>query len=222
MRTLHHLPLSPFCRKVRVTLREKNVEFELEAEPVWERRHEFLALNPAGTVPVLVEDDGWVLPDSNAICEYVDEAYVGPSLIGRSAEERAETRRLVAWFDDKFNREVTRWLHGEKVMKRLMRSGQPDSQAIRTGKKNLRLHLEYIAWLCDRRTWLAGDDFTLADIAAGAHLSVLDYLDDVPWSEFEGAKLWYQRIKSRPSFRPLLQDQIPGIRPPAHYSDLDF
>jgi glutathione S-transferase len=222
MPTLYHLPLSPFCRKVRIVLKEKNVEFALETENVWERRPEFLALNPAGTVPVLVESDGRVIADSYAICEYVDEAYVGPSLLGRSVDERAETRRLVAWFDDKLNREVTVHLHGEKLMKRIARTGEPSSAALRAGRRNLRYHLEYIGWLCDRRTWLAGDDFSLADIAAGAHLSVLDYIGDVPWDEFEGAKLWYQRIKSRPSFRPLLADALPGMPPPRHYADLDF
>lgn len=222
MSTLYHLPLSPFCRKVRIVLKEKNVEFALETESVWLRRPEFLALNPAGTVPVLVEEDGRVIADSYAICEYVDEAHVGPSLIGRSPGERAETRRLVAWFDDKFNREVTIHLHGEKLMKRIARIGEPSSAAIRAGRRNLGYHLEYIGWLCDRRTWLAGDDFSLADIAAGAHLSVLDYIGDVPWDDFEGAKLWYQRIKSRPSFRPLLADVLPGMPPPRHYADLDF
>jgi glutathione S-transferase len=126
------------------------------------------------------------------------------------AHERAETRRLVCWFDCKFKEEVTVHLYGEKLLKRISRSGGPSSAALRAGRGNLRYHLEYIGWLCDRRTWLAGDDFSLADIAAGAHLSVLDYIGDVPWDDFEGAKLWYQRIKSRPSFRPLLADVLPG------------
>lgn len=222
MPILHHLPLSPFCRKVRITLREKAVDFELQIEPVWERREDFLALNPAGCVPVLVEDDGNVIAESNAIVEYLDETNTGPSLIGRDPQSRAETRRLVAWFDDKFAREVTDHLYGEKVLKRLARIGGPSSAAIRAGKENLRYHLEYVAWLADRRTWLAGDDFSLADIAAAAHLSTLDYIGEVPWDDVEGAKLWYQRVKSRPSLRPLLADRVRGFTPPAHYDDLDF
>ena len=58
MRTLYHLWLSPFARKVRLALKEKGLEFELQVEKVWERREAFLALNPASEVPVLVEDDG--------------------------------------------------------------------------------------------------------------------------------------------------------------------
>jgi len=74
----------------------------------------------------------------------------------------------------------------------------------------------------ERRRWLAGENFSLADITAAAHLSTLDYLGDVPWDNHEPAKEWYARIKSRPSFRPLLADHIPGAPPPKHYADLDF
>ena len=223
MSTLYHLPLSPFCRKVRIMLRERGLPFELQTENVWERRPEFLALNPAGTVPVLVDEaNGLTLADSSVICEYLDETSQGPSLIGRGPAARAETRRLVCWFDQKFNGEVTAYLYGERVMKRLMRRGEPNAAFIRAGKSNVHFHLDYIEYLTERRNWLAGDDFSLADMAAGAHLSVLDYLGDVPWDRHEGAKHWYQRIKSRPSFRPLLADHIPGLRPPSHYADLDF
>ena len=222
MPKLYHHWLSPFCRKVRIALGEKGVECALELEPAWERRDHFLLLNPAGTVPVFVDDNDAVIPDSNAICEYLEETRLGRSLLGNDAVQRAETRRLVGWFDDKFNREVTAHLYGEKVIKRYARVGEPNSAAMRAGRANLRYHLDYIAWLADRRNWLAGDELSYADLAAAAHLSVLDYLGDVPWDEAEEAKLWYQRIKSRPSFRPLLADQAPGLRPARHYSNLDF
>jgi glutathione S-transferase len=135
---------------------------------------------------------------------------------------RAEVRRLVGWFDRKFDREVTARLLDEKIMKRLVRSGQPDSNAIRVASANLHIHLEYIAWLCDRRSWLAGDHFSLADVTAAAHISIIDYLGDMPWETHPGAKDWYARVKSRPSFRPLLADHVPGAPPPRHYADLDF
>jgi glutathione S-transferase len=222
MRTLYHLWLSPFCRKVRITLLEKKIEFQMRVENVWERRPEFLALNPAGEVPVLVEPDGTALSDSDAICEFLDEIHPEPPLVGRSALERAEVRRLVAWFDRKFNHEVTENLVGEKVMKRFLRLGEPNSQAIRAGHANIRHHLDYVSYLIERRKWLAGDSLTLADIAATAHLSAVDYVGDVPWDGYEAAKDWYARVKSRPSFRPILADRIPGVPPPKHYGDLDF
>ena len=222
MRTLYHGWLSPTSRKVRIVLGEKGLEFDLVVEKDWERRREFLILNPAGTVPVLVEDDGVALADAGAICEYLDEAHAKGALIGSEARERAEVRRLAAWFDTKFYREVTQNLVGEKLYKRFMGMGTPDSSAIRAGHQNLVPHLEYIAWLCDRRTWLAGPKFSLADAAAAAQISCVDYLGDVPWAEHPGAKDWFARVKSRPSFRPLLADYIPGLPPPKHYANLDF
>lgn len=222
MRTLYHLWLSPQSRKVRLVLQEKELEFETRVEKVWERREAFFELNPAGEVPVLVEADGTVVADAGAIAEYLDEAYPERPLIGSDPASRAETRRLCAWFDHKFEHEVSRNLLGEKLMKRFMGMGAPDAEAIRAGLHNIHAHLEYIGWLTDRRTWLAGDDFSLADITAAAHLSCIDYLDDVPWDDHGEAKQWYARIKSRPSFRPLLADHIPGLPPPRHYADLDF
>ena len=222
MRRLHHFSLDPFSRKLRVALSEKNLDFELVEERPGNRREELLHLNPSGEVPVLVETDGLVVADSQAIAEYLEEAYPEPALTGRSPGSRAEVRRLVGWFDRKFDREVTQRLLEEKIMKRMVRSGQPDSHAIRLANANLHIHLQYVAWLSDRRAWLAGDQLTLADIAAAAHLSVVDYLGDIPWAGHPEAKDWYARVKSRPSFRPLLADHLPGAPPPRHYADLDF
>jgi glutathione S-transferase len=222
MRTLFHLWLDPFARKVRIVLAEKGLDFTLKVEKTWERRPDFLALNPACEVPVLVEDDGSVLADAAAIAEFLEETHPEPALLPGDAAGRAEARRLAAWFDRKFDQEVSRNLLGEKVMKRFLGLGHPHSGAIRAGHSNLHTHLDYIGYLTERRRWLAGDQFSFADIAAAAHLSCIDYLGDVPWDAHEPAKDWYARIKSRPSFRPLLADHIPGINPPRHYANLDF
>ena len=222
MRVLYHIPLSPFCRKVRVALKEKGLPFELKLENVWERRHEFLALNPAGKVPVLVEADGTAIADSVAVTEYLQEVQPQPDLLGGNPAQRAETRRLVAWFDGKMNEEATQNLVGEKLFKRFLGRGEPDSATVRAGLANIRIHLDYIAFLVERRTWLAGETFSLADIAAAAQLSCIDYIGDVPWSRHEAARDWYARVKSRPSFRPILDDRVPGLKPALHYDDLDF
>jgi glutathione S-transferase len=221
MMRLHHFPLCPFSRKVRVALREKELVAELEEEQPWDGDPSFLELNPAGEVPVLLDDD-LVIVDSSAITEYLEEAYPQHTLLGSSLEQRAETRRLVAWFDVKLNREVTDLLWRQKLLNRVKRAGTPSSEALRAGMANIRLHLDYIGFLYERGNWLAGEELTLADIAAAAHLSVLDYLGDVPWDRHPEAKDWYAKIKSRPSFRPLLQDRLTGFKPPAHYDDLDF
>lgn len=224
MRCLYHLWLSPFCRKVRLVLGEKGMDFDMRVEKTWERRPEFLAMNPAAQVPVLVEDDGTVIVDSNAICEYLEETHPDPDkpLLGTEPAARAEVRRLLAWFDIKFYREVTKNLVGEKFQKRFLGLGHPDSNAIRAGHANIHTHLDYIAWLTERRSWLAGDMFSLADIAAAAHISCLDYIGDVPWDDHPEARDWYARMKSRRAFRPILADHIPGVPPPKHYADPDF
>lgn len=222
MRVLYHLPLSPYARKVRLALSEKRLPFELRVEKVWERRPEYMEMNPAGTVPTLTEESGLVVPDSGVICEYLEETYPETTLLGRGVAERVEVRRLVAWFDGKFASEVTANLLGEKFMKRLCGRGEPDASALRAGYANLRHHMAYLGWLAETRTWLAGNTLSLADFAAAAHLSSLDFVSDVDWSLSQPARDWYARVKSRPSFRPLLSDRVSGITPPAHYADLDF
>lgn len=222
MHTLYHFPLCPFSRKLRVFLKEKNLPFELVTENFWERREEFSLLNPAVQVPVLVEPEGKVLCDSQAITEYLEEIHQESNLLGVTPVARAEVRRLMNWFDSKFFLEVTRYIVNEKIIKYFSKRGQPNSEAIRAAKANISPHLDYITYLLHERKWLAGDIYSLADIAAAAHLSVLDYLGDIPWQHFPHAKEWYALVKSRPSFRPLLGDRIPGFLPASHYSNPDF
>ena len=221
MRRLYHQPLSPFCRKIRLVLAEKKIEVELVEEPTWERRMDFLRLNPAGKVPVLRVDD-LVFADSAAIFEYLEEVYPEPALLPRDPALRAEARRLVGWFDDKFHHEVTANLLYERVHKKLAKSGYPESEKIKAGLRNVKYHLDYIGWLMDHRRWLAVDMLTIADFAAAAHLSCLDYVGDVDWARNRGLHEWYAKIKSRPAFRSLLADLVPGFPPPQHYADLDF
>ena len=218
---LYHQPLCPFSRKIRLVLRERNLVAELVEIAPWDRDPDFLKLNPAAEVPVLVEGET-VVADSAAIADYLQEAHGEIDLLGRSQAARNEVRRLVGWFDTKFRREVTDLLWGEKLLKRLRRSGTPSSEALRAGAANIRGHLAYIGYLYEDRRWLAGDELSLADLAAAAHLSVLDYLGDVPWEASAGARDWYAKVKSRPSFRPLLMDRLTGLKPPVHYDDLDF
>jgi glutathione S-transferase len=221
-RILYHYWLSPQSRSVRLVLAEKNLSFDLILEYFWERKHEFMILNPAGEVPVLKESSGIILSGYNVISEYLEEVYPDKNLIGHHPAARAEIRRLREWFDQKFNKEVTLNLVFEKTIKRHLNQGSPSSSAIRAGKTNIHYHLDYIGYLTQRRNWLAGSEFSLADITAAAHLSCLDYLGDVPWNEHNEAKTWYARVKSRPSFRSILEDQMPGLPPYKDYKNLDF
>lgn len=218
---LYHYALSPFSRKVRLCLAEKRIEVQLVEERYWEQESDFLRRNPAGKVPVLKMGNRTFV-ESGAICEYLDEVAPEPCLLPGSAEARYEARRLVGWFDDKFNREVTEKLLGERVFRKVKNTGYPDSANVKAGARAIKYHLDYMAWLLEDRRWLAGNEMTLADFAAAAHLSCLDYISDVDWNRSEAVKDWYAKIKSRPAFRSILADQVPGFPQPGHYADLDF
>jgi glutathione S-transferase len=230
MPQLYHYPLCPHSRFVRLILGEYGVETQLIEERASERREGFLMLDPAGRTPVFVDDDGAVVPGANVIAEYLDET-IGPNvgsrrLMPQGVRERVETRRLVDWFNGKFFDEVSNWMVTEKVYKRFASAGAaggaPDMDALRAARTNIRFHLRYIGYLTSVRKWLAGDNLTYADFAAAAHLSCADYLGDAPWDEDETAKQWYQRVKSRPAFRPLLADRAPGMPPSPIYAEVDF
>jgi len=222
MRLLYHTPLSPFCRKIRMLLKEKGIEYELVQENPWDRNLDFFALNPAGEVPVLVEENGSVISGAYAITEYIDEAYPQHSLLGNTHEQRAEVRRLIDWFDHKFDYEVTRNVLFEKAFKHYFGQGEPNCATIRTGKQNILYHLDYIGYLAGERYFLAGDSLTLADLAAAAHISALDYLGDIDWEYNKMAQNWYALMKSRPSLRSILSERVRGIRPPDYYENPDF
>ena len=183
-------------------------------------------LNPASEVPVLVEENGDPISGSGPITEYLEEIAPDVRLMPQDAFARAEMRRLIDWFDRKFSVEVSDGLMFEKVTRRFLSAaeggGPPDMSVVRAALHNLRYHLDYICYLMEERSWLAGEELTMADLAAAAHLSCLDYVGDVPWAQYPGAKNWYVRLKSRPGFRQLLADHIPGMPPPKLYANLDF
>jgi len=224
-RTVHHFPLDPASRQVRLALGEKRLAFSEVQERYWERRSDFQTLNPSGLTPVLVEvRDGKkiIICESRAILEHIEENEPEPGLMGRDPAERAETRRLLQWFDRKFDNEVNGLLLHEKMEKRLLGMGSPDHANLRAGRDALKTHLAYVEQLLEDRDWLNGRRLSLADFAAAAHLSVIDYFGDIPWGDFRGVRTWYMKLKSRPCFRPLLVDRWPGLTPARHYDDLDF
>ena len=230
MLTLFHQLLCPHSRYVRLIFGEYGIAIRLVEERFWERREEFLLLNPAGEIPVLMDDGEPPIPGAGIIAEYIEETLpvvAGEDrLLPAAPGQRAEVRRLANWFNDKFHAEVSGPLVTERVFKRHMTidqgGGSPDAETLRVARHNIRYHMAYIGWLVRTRDWLAGDRLCLADLAAAAHLSAADYLGDVPWNEDEAAKNWYARVKSRPSFRTILADTLAGLPASKTYADLDF
>ncbi len=225
MYKLYHHPLCPFSRKIRIFLVAKGIEFELIIENFWERRKEFLAINPANTVPVLFDQDhNFFICHSATIIEYIEEKHnKNNNLIGNSLFEKAESRRIASWFDEKFYHEVSKYILAEKYFNRFTPgSHEPNSEILRAARHNLNIHLGYIEYLIENRKYLARDQISIADFAASAHISVLDYFGDINWSHHEEIKNWYSLIKSHKFFTQILKDRIINIAPPSYYSELDF
>ena len=220
---LHQFPLCPFSRKVRLLMAEKGVAYALVRENPWEQREEFHLMNPTGRTPVIEDKERrLVLADSVAISEYLDETVHSSPMIVGTAAYRAEIRRLVAWFDQQFFGDVTGPLLHERMQKRLVERKPPDSKVLREAMRLANSHLDYIDYLIDPRSWMAGATMTMADLAAAAQISVADYLGGIDWNGHEQTKAWYSKFKSRPSFRPLLSERMEVITPPAHYELVDF
>lgn len=218
---LYHIPLSPFSRKVRLVAGEKRLEVELVEERYWERDADFLRRNPLGKVPV-ARIDGHTLTESQPICEYLDEVIPEQPLLPRDTLARYEVRRICAWFDDSFYREVTSRIMEERVWKKVLRRGYPDSREVKAGLNRIKFHIDEMHKLLEERRWLAGNTLTLADFTAAAHLSCLDYISDVDWNRSHVVRDWYATLKSRPAFRAVLADNIPGLPPSPQYAELDF
>jgi glutathione S-transferase len=229
MLKLIHYTLCPSSRAIRLTLNEAEIPHELDELKPWGLDREFLNMHPAGTLPVLMDEKRPVC-GASAIVEHLQERQMGEAKSAARFHpfpsgtfERAEARRASDWFLRKLDAEVTQYLLEEKIYKPMsgIRSS-PDLSAIRVARANLRYHLAYLSYLADQRRWLAGDSMSFADFAAAAQISVLDYLGEIQWDDCPEAKNWYARMKSRPAFRPLLSERLPGVNPPQAYANLDF
>ena len=224
---LIHYPLCPLSRTARVLLKEFGIDAKSLEEKPWEWRPEFLSINPGGNLPVLLVDHvaiSGIYPITAYLTEEAPfrEGGVPPELMPDEPYPRAETRRMIDWFHLKFYDEVWRYIAFERIENPFVHRASPNPDAIRASMANLRSHMGYLSRLLEERYWLGGDYISVADLAAASHLSCLDYLGDINWAAAPLVKNWYARIKSRPSFRPLLHDTVPSLVPPAHYTNLDF
>jgi len=224
MYRLFHQVICPFSRKIRILMAEKNLDFHLIVENFWLNRREFIALNPRSQVPVLVDDKGFGICDSANIVEYLEEKHdCGRKFLGTDFYEKAEIRRLQDWFDDKFFNEVSKYILNERFFNQFLhKKNTPNLEVIRIAKYNLENHLDYLEFLLTNSQYLTLDRFTIADIAAAAQISVLDYFGDIKWQNRDVVKNWYCIIKSQKGFSDILRDRISSISPCEHYNKLDF
>ena len=221
---LFHFPFDTGSRAARLALGEARIEWTEVLVRPWEDDCPVGDLNPSGMPPVLQVEGrpSLTLCEAGAILGWIEDAQKGPLLMPADAAERAEVRRLTAWFDRRFTDEVNAVLLHERMEKPLLRLGPPEARMLREGREALKHHLAVFEGLLARRDWFAGRRLSQADIVAAAHLSILDYFGEIAWANWPGLKTWYMKIKSRPCFRPLLADRFQGVAPAACYADLDF
>jgi glutathione S-transferase len=206
--------LSPPSRFVRLLIGEKRLVCDLAAPD-----------DATAHLPVFVDLDGITCEGVWAIVDHLEGTYGEHPMAPEDAATRAEALRLLDWAMSSFQETVTRKIVYEKASQRFTGAPArraPDMNVIRQGRETLLDTLEMIGNNAERRGYLACKECTVADLAVAAHLSALDYFGEVPWSDFPPAAEWYLRMKSRPSFRPLLADRVPGQPPAMHYAELDF
>jgi glutathione S-transferase len=214
MRRLIHLMLSPSCRLARLIVAEKRVA----CDPV-------LAEDARNPMPVFIDLDGTRAEGVWAIVDHLEGHYPDHPLAPEDPAARRAALRWVDWAMGPFHEQVTQRIVYEKAGQRFTGaafSRAPDMNMIRAGREELKLALAAIGKAAETNGNLATRECTLGDLAVAAHLSALDYFGEVPWSEFPLATEWYVRMKSRPSFRSLLADRVPGQPPISHYAELDF
>ena len=222
MAVLYHYPLAPASRFIRLQCGEYKLDLDLHTQIPWVRDEKLLARNPSGELPVFEDEAQGIVCGSRVISEWLEEIVEDNFLMPTDPAGRAEVRRLIDWFEGKFTLEVSRPLLRERVAKRFQSGAPSSSQILRAALANAQIHLGYMDFLAAQYSWLAGPQISLADLAAAAHISVLDYFGDVDWRRYPEVKMWYMKLKSRPSFRPLLSDIIVGMPPASHYANLDF
>lgn len=223
MHILYHHQLCPLSRQIRILLKEFNIEFNLIKEDYWQSRREFLLINPSCTTPVLtLGSNECTLIGNYSIIEYMHETYDNFYFMPSSPIKRAEVRKYLSWFNDKFYREVSKILLDEKMIRLLMRTGEPRTAFIRAAKTNLTQHFRFLNQALENNSYIVSEKITCADIAAAAHISVVDYFGEINWDSWTLIKQWYSIIKSRPSFQPILHDIVPRFNPPKDYANLDF
>jgi glutathione S-transferase len=227
---LYHYPICPLSRTIRVMLAYKSVPYIAVIENFWEKREKFCIINPTSEVPFLAikRDDAssdqqtLLIFGINAIISYLEEKYTDNSLIFGTLSYRAEIRKMCEWFNSKFYLEVSKYIINERIYSWYKSQRSPDLQLIKLARLNLESHLNFLANILSKRDFVGCNDFSLADIVAACHISSLDYLGEINWQNYSLVKDWYSIIKSKPSFRDLLYDTLPGFKASAWYRELDF
>ncbi|MDH5796013.1 MAG: glutathione S-transferase family protein [Anaplasmataceae bacterium] len=217
---LNYNPISVQCRKLLVFMHEVRVEFELKKVKYISKINSIY--DPTLPHPILIDQRNEIF-DGDAACQYIHEMHnIYKNLYGSNASCRAEVRAMYNFLENKMYNEAVFIIINERIVKFIYENSSPDSIALNNSKKKIAFYLEYLDCLLDSHQWLVPYGFSIADISAAAQISILDYLNDVSWEKYARLKDWYAVIKSKPSFKAILNSRIQGFYPSRHYSDLDF
>jgi len=222
MLTLYHYQLCPSSRFIRLLLDEYKIEHITQLENYWKPQDEFLLINPAGHLPVLIDNSNFPIIGFNACVEYIRDMDLKPNIFPDDYRKKAEIYRLYHWFDTLFKKEVLDPIIYEKVFSRVIENFTPNSLNLRNGMQNLGFHLKYLEYLLRDKDFLVADTITSCDFFAAANLSVLDYLGLLNLGNYPKLQVWYFKLKSRPSFKNILKDYIVGLTPNENYKLLDI
>ena len=222
MITLYHYYLCSSSRYIRLILEEHKISYQTQLENYWKPQNDFLELNPAGHLPVLVNEENFPVIGANACVEYIKDLELRSNFFVENYKEKAEINRLVHWFEVIFKKEVFDPIIYEKVYSRIVENITPNSENIRAALQNLDFHIQYFNYLLNNKNYFIKDELTYLDFLAAANFSVLDYLGLLNLKSNENIREWYFKLKSRPSFRTLLKDQIVGLNPHENYKNMDI
>ena len=194
--------IGPNPKTVRMFLAEKGLDVpkvEVDLMAGENRKGPYMAKNPSGQTPALELDTGMILAEITAICEYLDELKAEPALLGKTPEQRAETRMWVRRIDLNICEPMAngfRYGDGLKLFEKRIRC---IPQAADDLKK---LAAEKLAWLDGQmagKTWVCGDRFTLADILLFAFVDFFEGFGQPYDKSLKSIGAWYARMKARPS-----------------------
>ena len=194
--------VGPNPRVVRMFAAEKGIDLtkqEVDIRGGENRQGDYLKVNPAGQCPALELDDGLVLTEITAICEYLEEKQPDPPLVGRTAEERAETRMWTRRVDLGIVEPLAngfRFSQGLKMFENRMRCLPEAADGLKACAQ------DKLAWLdaqMEGRTFVAGERMTLADVLLFCFLDFGRQVKQPLNPELKNVNAWFERMAARPS-----------------------
>jgi glutathione S-transferase len=194
--------IGPNPRAVRIFMAERTIDIpcvEIDIRGGENRREPYLSKNPAGQCPALELDDGTVLAEITAICEYLDEKFPGPSLIGSTPEQRAETRMWSRRIDINILEPMANGFRYGDGIKMFQDRIHCIPAAADDLKQSAQEKLTWLDGLMAGKQFVCGNRLTLADILLFAFVDFFNGVRQPISQDNKNIVAWHARMKERPS-----------------------